>query len=63
MIYDDDYFPYIEVTPETIKRLSAVLKGVPDDEKEAAAQRFIRYLQIVIAIVDEAEENNNPTVG
>lgn len=36
-------------------RLSALLEDVPQEERDAAAQRFIRYLEIVIAIADEAE--------
>jgi len=37
------------------ERLSSLLRDVPEAEREAAAARFVRYLEIVIAIADEAE--------
>lgn len=49
----DDYFPEIEITPERLASLSSILEGVPDAEREEAARRFIRYLQLVIKIADE----------
>lgn len=42
------------------ERLSELLRGVPEEEKEAAAERFIGYLEILIAIADEAEAAGNP---
>ena len=36
-------------------RLKTVLADVPEEEKDEAAERFIRYLEIVIAIADEVE--------
>lgn len=36
------------------ERLSSLLRDVPEAEREAAALRFVRYLEIVIAIADEA---------
>lgn len=52
------------------QRLKELLRDVPESEKEAAAERFIRYLEIVIAIVDEAaraegltDENEPPTLS
>ena len=38
-------------------RFKHLLRNVPEEEKDAAAERFIRYLEIVIAIADEAEAN------
>jgi len=40
------------------ERLSSVLRDVPEAEREAAAVRFIRYLEIVIAITDEAKDRD-----
>ena len=45
------------------ERLQEVLRGVPYEEKPAAAERFIRYLEIVIAIADEAEGQEGLTDG
>jgi len=49
----DDYFPEIEITAERLAGLSSILEGLPEEEREEAARRFIRYLQLVIKIADE----------
>lgn len=36
-------------------QLKHLLRDVPEEEKDEAAERFIRYLEIVMAIADEAE--------
>jgi len=53
----DDYFQNIKIAPERLAGLKHILADVPEEEREEAACRFVRYLQLVIAIVDEASES------
>ena len=47
--------PHDQAQSRPQDRLKHLLRNVPEEEKEEAARRFIRYLEIVIAIADEAE--------
>ena len=50
--------PHHQARSRPQDRLKHLLRNVPEEEKEETARRFIRYLEIVIAIADEAEAHD-----
>jgi DNA repair exonuclease SbcCD ATPase subunit len=57
-MYHDSDFREIEITPERIEGLKRILADVPAAEREEAARRLVRYLQIVIKIAHEADSTS-----
>ena len=54
MDYEDD-FPKKEYPEEIYEALRPFTDHLPEEEKREAAERVIRYLEIVIEIVDREE--------